>query len=244
MASLARQLRIWPSDLEQSIRLVLTQNKDLGCMTDAILRTALADLKMGSRRRELIAMIQSVGADDCASAVHAVLKELPELKENLRPGATDLLQSVLAKFLREKTAQVLTTTDDAEERAPAVDELDALMDGLTFCQKVEGCLDDLVRLKKWIQQNQAAIGEQSFVDYLKALAGNASKMEVDSISMVDFSELKAKVQGCPNELNEEVNQLLIKSMPLLLRSVKCQARGLKSDPYCFRFIEFESLSSQ
>ena len=205
------------NDFEVSVKLILGQNKILSTEIDQILKTASADVKLGHLPQEYMDRIAKATADFPA-VLSEVVKDFDRLKSELRPGATDELQELLISKSCAKAGEVISHEDVASLKV-SQQEIQAVADCLSFFQQQEGCLDTLYRLKQWQKTHKKALAAQALSAYLLDLEERANKVLANDgdTDTMNFQELDEKLSGA--EKDDQVKSLLVRCMPLMLRTL-------------------------
>ena len=205
------------NDFEVSIKLILGQNKILSAEIDQILKTASADVKLGHLPQEYMDRIAKA-AEDFPAVLSEVVKDFDRLKSELRPGATDELQNLLISTSCARAGKVISHEDVASLKV-SQQEIEAVAECLCFFQQQEGCLDTLHRLKQWQKTHKKALAAQALNAHLLDLEKRANAVLANDgdTDTMNFQELDDKLSGA--EKDEQVKSLLVRCMPLMLRTL-------------------------
>ena len=208
-------------DFEQSMKLILTTSKALSSMTDGVLKTASSTLQMGSRPGAHVAAITEAEAagHSLPKVLKAAIEDMPELKANLREGATDILQESVVKILLTKSSGIIKAKS-LDELGPLEDFVDVCLEGLAFFQGVTGCLDLLGRLKRWAEKHAAERNQKKLEGYLASLAAASEADQFPDAPghQVELDTVRTMLASIPE--NAESTQDLQRAMPLIFKTLR------------------------
>ncbi|CAE7719169.1 GIP [Symbiodinium sp. CCMP2592] len=105
---------------------------------------------------------------------------------------------------------------------------------LSILQLEEGCLDELQRLRQWMKENSTLLKTGQTKAYFEQLAASADAEELSSddgaLPLELLKQFPSKISNIGERMDGRVSELLVKSLPLLLRALKHYAAC-----HCFQF---------
>ena len=135
------------------------------------------------------------------------MKHLPELRQNLRTGATQGLENRMLEIANESLKEVLTS-EGSGQRPTWVNTLKSAL-------QMVGKADDVKQLQEWCT-------EHAHTQAWKGVAEQASIIAVGEISKVDLKGLGKVFSECPSKENPEMEVVdeLWRAMPNIIRYLK------------------------
>ena len=156
----------------------------------------------------ILEMVDPAKSDqNAAKSLEVCVKHLPELRQNLRTGATQGLENRMLEIANESLKEVLAS-EGSGQRPTWVNTLKSAL-------QMVGKADDVKQLQEWCT-------EHARTQAWKGVAEQASIIAVGEISKVDLKGLGKVFSECPSKENPEMEVVdeLWRAMPNIIRYLK------------------------
>ena len=174
------------------VKVVITSHKDWQKRLDCCLAHGASTMKLAPVLQDFVENLSKEGEDERQQAavtdsLRSAVAKLPNLREALRPGATSVLESMLADRVKAIAAWTLEQT---EASVVPAGHMETLLPGLELVSSSQGMLEMQSKVREWQGKMAKQLGLQNFM----ALANKLCSADGQS-TPVPWQELRQLLDG-------------------------------------------------